>query len=1036
MQVVGAVFKVPERLVHKVQEEKVLGAAASQLKAVRQLSSGCELFILDVDAQEVMAGFEAAAEGRTKVSKAFDDEGKNFKAQVFIRRKPTSEGRLSRDECVRALEGIVDKEILFDHETVVLLSKEALQALKGCIEQKKEEGEGVKTPSETFISYASNGQVPSVEKSQIDFGFDLYNENQAGPKICMTSLSADAVDASDLSKESSNDSDSASVSSERMSGNSEDSGYMSGISSGSSASAGSTGAGSSTASSFEAMSGRNGLESINQSQGTPEAPRKALSIVAEESEANESGAKAPYLETINSCIEKFMEHVEMCMDVRTFVGLNESNQEYDLSRYSGNEANVIMRRVSDLVGNLYGSAEVNVYGSFATGLWLPGESDLDLLISLQRYRFPLPGKNRSSSNSKKEKVHGAQNSTQDAASHSVPVRNVDRKQVFTYLCSLHSALQPQPWCKNIKLINGSAMPVIKMIAANTYLPNMQGPEIPVDITFLSEGHKGLVTKELVDHLLSDLHPVLRPFVLVLKKILRKDDLHDVYTGGLGSYSLTLMAVFFLERIGFVLSDDLEEVELRNGSRLKATDTNTNPNQAEDESTVLSSGSSVTAITSSTAAIGNGITGSQSQPQHYQQERMPVCCPDKIPPVCPVLDDDASQSLLDDEIVALEEATQTVEEATAESRAWLSNRVKNRKTGPFNIGLFLMGFLRLFSRPSAGGLDLKKIEISIEKRGQIRPQNRNAVSETGTPIPTPAPLCIVDPVSDDLQFVGYGSFNMYMVQKKFGDLRKNLIDRPKDLSDVLMLAMETRQVEQQQNYWNQWGVPMYSPVMMPPPPPYGYVQPSFVPNMYGPPVPAQGPPVASGNSDTKRKEEWQQTQQQQQQQQQFPFFAAPTMMYYPHMAMPIGYPGDPRGMPGAAPSPAYSHMATQTGLVQTPDSSRSKGSEGLDSPESPMHRPFDVPEEGCTIVVRNISYEATPAVHENLVHMFEQFDKIIWRNSSARRGSLYITFATEEGARTAMAKMQDYPVINRKIKIRFYEEVKRSRSQHLHHDDPK
>ena len=39
---------------------------------------------------------------------------------------------------------------------------------------------------------------------------------------------------------------------------------------------------------------------------------------------------------------------------------------------------------------------------------------------------------------------------------------------------------------------------------------------------------------------------LRPLVLVIKKILLSNQLHDTYTGGLGSYSLFLLVVAFLQ----------------------------------------------------------------------------------------------------------------------------------------------------------------------------------------------------------------------------------------------------------------------------------------------------------------------------------------------------------------------------------------------------------------------------------------------------------------------------------------------------------
>jgi len=41
-------------------------------------------------------------------------------------------------------------------------------------------------------------------------------------------------------------------------------------------------------------------------------------------------------------------------------------------------------------------------------------------------------------------------------------------------------------------------------------------------------------------------PLLRPLVITLKNIIYAYDLSDPYTGGLGSYSLTLMVIALLQ----------------------------------------------------------------------------------------------------------------------------------------------------------------------------------------------------------------------------------------------------------------------------------------------------------------------------------------------------------------------------------------------------------------------------------------------------------------------------------------------------------
>ena len=47
-------------------------------------------------------------------------------------------------------------------------------------------------------------------------------------------------------------------------------------------------------------------------------------------------------------------------------------------------------------------------------------------------------------------------------------------------------------------------------------------------------------------------PLLRPLVLTLKSMLNSYGLCDTYTGGLGSYSLTLMVIALLQVKSFLL----------------------------------------------------------------------------------------------------------------------------------------------------------------------------------------------------------------------------------------------------------------------------------------------------------------------------------------------------------------------------------------------------------------------------------------------------------------------------------------------------
>lgn len=59
----------------------------------------------------------------------------------------------------------------------------------------------------------------------------------------------------------------------------------------------------------------------------------------------------------------------------------------------------------------------------------------------------------------------------------------------------------------------------------------------------------LLVKEFIETTILSLfqkYPVLPYLVLVLKQFLLQRDLNEVFTGGIGSYSLFLMAVSFLQ----------------------------------------------------------------------------------------------------------------------------------------------------------------------------------------------------------------------------------------------------------------------------------------------------------------------------------------------------------------------------------------------------------------------------------------------------------------------------------------------------------
>lgn len=198
------------------------------------------------------------------------------------------------------------------------------------------------------------------------------------------------------------------------------------------------------------------------------------------------------------------------------------------------------------VRSVWPEADVEVFGSFATGLCLQ-HSDVDLAV-IDAPRILAP-----------ESLSIAQASA-------------------SLIRELAAALRTYEWCESIKPLDTASMPVLKCIcrpfgtSANT---STTASTIAVDITiggmrnsyfswnpaaqvldvaehaplpgkFITR-HTGGAAREYVLHKIQEL-PALAPLVLLLKSFLHHKNLSNVYSGGLGSFSLTLLVAFYLERV--------------------------------------------------------------------------------------------------------------------------------------------------------------------------------------------------------------------------------------------------------------------------------------------------------------------------------------------------------------------------------------------------------------------------------------------------------------------------------------------------------
>lgn len=178
------------------------------------------------------------------------------------------------------------------------------------------------------------------------------------------------------------------------------------------------------------------------------------------------------------------------------VGLHEEvNDFYDYISPRPEEEKMrleVVDRIKGVIHDLWPSAEVQVFGSFSTGLYLP-TSDIDLVVFGKWETLPLW-----------------------TLEEALRKRNVADEN-------------------SIKVLDKATVPIIKLTDSFT--------EVKVDISFNVKS--GVKAARLIKEF-KEKYPVLPYLVLVLKQFLLQRDLNEVFTGGIGSYSLFLMAVSFLQ----------------------------------------------------------------------------------------------------------------------------------------------------------------------------------------------------------------------------------------------------------------------------------------------------------------------------------------------------------------------------------------------------------------------------------------------------------------------------------------------------------
>ena len=166
----------------------------------------------------------------------------------------------------------------------------------------------------------------------------------------------------------------------------------------------------------------------------------------------------------------------------------------------------LLSNVEKSVNETIPNYQAHLYGSHATNLCLPW-SDLDIVL--------IP---------KNININTSQNN-------------------HVLLFKLYENLKNQKWVKDINYISNASIPIIKIYSIDIY------NNIPIDISIQEENHFGLKCVDLVKQFMNQ-YESLKPLVLAIKNILKRANLNDPYKGGISSYGLILMIVYFLKQQSF------------------------------------------------------------------------------------------------------------------------------------------------------------------------------------------------------------------------------------------------------------------------------------------------------------------------------------------------------------------------------------------------------------------------------------------------------------------------------------------------------
>ena len=179
----------------------------------------------------------------------------------------------------------------------------------------------------------------------------------------------------------------------------------------------------------------------------------------------------------------------------------------------------IIEKIQNNINKINRNYKAKIYGSRATNLCLMW-SDIDIVICNEKRNIK-----------KKEEINKEEEMELEEYKEEI---NYDFLEELSKILNYDTS-----FVENIKYLNKAKVPIIKIKTTKEF------GNIMIDITLQTKDHFGLKCVNLVKKLKKE-YDTLEILLFPLKTMLKFSELNDPYNGGLSSYALILMIVYFLE----------------------------------------------------------------------------------------------------------------------------------------------------------------------------------------------------------------------------------------------------------------------------------------------------------------------------------------------------------------------------------------------------------------------------------------------------------------------------------------------------------